>query len=72
MEKDTLVIKDHMNVDTRTKLITKFSVSSASPCDSIELENLIDETGNQVHVDSAYRSENREVSQREKLPKLCT
>ena len=49
--------KDHVNVDTKTKLITKFSVSSASPHDSTELENLIDETDNQLHADSAYRSE---------------
>jgi IS5 family transposase len=49
--------KDHVNVDEKTKLITKFSVSSASPHDSTELENLIDETDNQLHADSAYRSE---------------
>ena len=34
--------KDHVNVDNKTKLITKYSVSSASPYDSTELENLID------------------------------
>ena len=49
--------KDHVNVDEKTKLITKFSVSSASPHDSTELENLIDETDKQLHADSAYRSE---------------
>ena len=49
--------KDHVNVDNKTKLITKYSVSSASPHDSTELENLIDETDKQLHADSAYRSE---------------
>jgi len=49
--------KDHVNVDNKTKLITKFSVSGASPHDSTELENLIDETDRQLHADSAYRSE---------------
>ena len=49
--------KDHVNVDNKTKLITKYSISSASPHDSTELENLIDETDKQLHADSAYRSE---------------
>ena len=49
--------KDHINADAKTKLITKYSVSAASPHDSIELENLIDETDTSLHADSAYRSE---------------
>jgi len=49
--------KYHVNVDTKTKLITKYSVSGASPHDSTELENLIDETDKQLHADSAYRSD---------------
>lgn len=49
--------KEHFNVDNKTKLITKYSVSGASPHDSTELRNLIDETDNQQHTDSAYRSE---------------
>ena len=49
--------KDHVNVSNKTKLITKYSVSGASPHDSTELENLIDETDHQLHADSAYRSE---------------
>ena len=36
--------KDHMNVDNKTKLIMKYSASSASHHDYTELENLIDET----------------------------
>ena len=58
--------KDHVNVDNKTKLITKYSVSSASPHDSTELENLIDETDTQLHADSAYRSKKIEKYLKEK------
>ncbi|WP_415406223.1 IS5 family transposase [Sulfurovum sp. CS9] len=53
--------KDHVNVDNKTKLITKYSVSGASLHDSKELENLIDETDKQLHADSAYRSKEIET-----------
>ena len=49
--------KDYVNIDNKTKLITKYSVSGASHHDSTELENLIDETDNQLHAENAYRSE---------------
>ena len=49
--------KDHINADAKTKLITKYSVSAASPHDSTELENLIDQTDTNLYADSAYRSE---------------
>ena len=49
--------KDHINADEKTKLITKYSVSSASSHDSTEIENIIDATDNKLHADSAYRSE---------------
>jgi len=48
--------KNHVNVDAHTKLITKFSVSSASPHDSNELENIVNEEDNILYADSAYRS----------------
>jgi len=48
--------KDHINADSKTKIITKFSVSSAAPHDSTEIENIIDETDSKLHADSAYRS----------------
>ncbi len=48
--------KDHINADKKTKLITKYSVSSASLHDSKETKNIIDETDNTLHADSAYRS----------------
>jgi len=52
--------KDHVNADSKTKLITKYTVTGASPHDSTELENLIDETDKQLHADSAYRSKDIE------------
>jgi len=48
--------KNHVNVDKKTKFITKYSVTGAAPHDSTELENLIDEKDNQLYADSAYRS----------------
>lgn len=48
--------KDHINADEKTKLITKYSVTSSAPHDSTEIENIIDETDNRLHADSAYRS----------------
>lgn len=48
--------KDHINADSKTKIITNFSVSSAAPHDSTEIENIVDETDNKLHADSAYRS----------------
>ena len=48
--------KDHINADEKTKLITKYSVTSAAPHDSTEIKNIIDKTDNKLHADSAYRS----------------
>ncbi len=48
--------KDHINADEKTKLITKYSVSSAAPHDSTEIKNIIDITDKRLHADSAYRS----------------
>lgn len=58
--------KDHINADSKTKLITKYSVSSAAPHDSTEIENIIDETDNALHADSAYRSKKIEEFLQEK------
>jgi len=58
--------KDHINADSKTKLITKYSVTSAAPHDSTEIENIIDETDNKLHADSAYRSEAIETFLEEK------
>jgi len=48
--------KNHINADEETKLVTKYSVTSAAPHDSTEIENLIDKSDNRLHADSAYRS----------------
>ena len=53
--------KDHINADEKTKLITKYSVSSAAPHDSTEIENIIDKTDKRLHADSAYRSKDIET-----------
>lgn len=58
--------KDHINADAKTKLITKYSVSSAAPHDSTEIENIIDETDASLHADSAYRSQEIENFLKEK------
>ena len=52
--------KDHINADEKTKLITKYSVTSAAPHDSTEIGNIIDETDTRLHADSAYRSKDIE------------
>jgi IS5 family transposase len=58
--------KDHINADAKTKIITKYSVSSAAPHDSTEIENIVDETDNGLHADSAYRSDSIETFLKEK------
>jgi len=52
--------KDHINADEKTKLITKYSVTSASVHDSTQTKNIVDETDNRLHADSAYKSEDIE------------
>ena len=49
--------KNHINADAKTKIVTTYSVSSASPHDSTELENLVNEDDTVLYADSAYRSE---------------
>jgi len=46
--------KNHINADEKSKLIKKFTTTSAAPHDSTEFENLVDESDNCVHADSAY------------------
>jgi IS5 family transposase len=48
--------KNHINADEETKLVTKYSITSAAPHDSTEIENIIDETDNRLYADSAYQS----------------
>jgi len=53
--------KNHINADMKTKLVTKFSTSSAAPHDSTETKNLLDESDTVAYADSAYRSEKIEA-----------
>jgi len=53
--------KNHVNVDMKTKLITKFTTSSASVHDSQATEELLGEDDQVAYADSAYRSEKIET-----------
>jgi IS5 family transposase len=53
--------KNHVNADAKTKIVTAYSVSSAAPHDSTELENLVNEDDAVLYADSAYRSEKIET-----------
>jgi IS5 family transposase len=50
--------KDHVKVDTDSKLIKTYEVTDASVHDSQVVEQLLDESdaGTELHADSAYRS----------------
>lgn len=61
--------KDHVKADTKTKLITDYSVTSASVHDSVELENLLNKKEDKeqpLYADSAYRSDKIEAMLRRK------
>ncbi|AEF82253.1 IS5 family transposase [Leadbettera azotonutricia] len=49
--------KDHVKIDAESKLITKFSTTSAAVHDSQELSKLVDEKDNILYADSAYVGE---------------
>jgi len=49
--------KNHINADAATKLITKFTTSSASLHDSQKIEELINRDDKRLYADSAYRSQ---------------
>jgi len=49
--------KNHINADAATKLITKFTTSSASLHDSQKIEELINKDDKRLYADSAYRSD---------------
>jgi len=49
--------KDHINVDEKTKLITKFAVTSASVHDSQKLVDVLSVKDKKGYVDSAYVGE---------------
>ena len=49
--------KNHVNADVKTKIITNFSVTSASTHDGKEAPNILDSTDTCVYADAAYRGE---------------
>lgn len=60
--------KNHINIDKKTKLITKHSTTPANKRDSTEFNTLLcsaQEGGAEVHADSAYRSDAHEAELRE-------
>jgi len=53
--------KNHVNADKSTKIITRYSVTSASPHDSTEVTNIVDGSDKALYADSAYRSKKIEI-----------
>lgn len=53
--------KDHINADQKTKIITKYTVTSASVHDSKAVKDIIEESDSVVYADSAYKSEEIET-----------
>lgn len=49
--------KDHVNADQKTKIITKYTVTSASVHDSQAVEDIVDKSDKILYADSAYKSE---------------
>lgn len=66
--------KDHVKADTKTKLITGYTVTTANVHDSEMIETLLDKKedgGQPLHADSAYRSEAIEQVCIDKTIKSC-
>jgi len=67
--------KDHIKTDAKSKIITKYTVTSASPHDSQETDNLIDKNdqGEDFYADSAYTGESQEkiISKNKMQNKVC-
>lgn len=65
--------KDHVKVDSKSKLITKYEVTDASVHDSQVLKDLIDETdkGKTVHADSAYSGQGDVIKEWEVIEEIC-
>lgn len=53
--------KDHVNADQKTKIITKYTVTSASVHDSQAVKDIVDKSDSVVYADSAYKSEEIET-----------
>lgn len=53
--------KNHVNIDMKTKLIAKYTITSANVHDSQATEELLNEEDSIAYADSAYRSEKIET-----------
>jgi len=58
--------KDHVNSDQKTKIITKYTVTSASTHDSQVVKDIVDESDSILYADSAYKSEEIDAYLKEK------
>jgi IS5 family transposase len=67
--------KNHVKVDSKSKIITKYDVTDASVHDSQSLENLLDTTdsGQDLYADSAYTGEKQEslISDKKMNNQVC-
>ena len=56
--------ENHVKVDSRSKLIEEYTVTTVSVHDSQELSNLVsaEDEGKSLYADSAYRSEETEIN----------
>lgn len=68
--------KNHIKIDTKSKIITKYTVTDASVHDSKATENLLDiskDKGQDLHADSAYTGAEQEkvIANNEMNNKVC-
>lgn len=67
--------KNHVKVDSKSKIITGYEVTSASVHDSQPMEDLLNEkdAGQELYADSAYTGEDQErtIEDREMLNQVC-
>jgi transposase, IS5 family len=64
--------KDHVKVDSKSKLITKYEVTDASVHDSQVLGNLLDKNdkGKTIHADSAYTGQEETIKQKKVINQI--
>ena len=65
--------KDHIKIDSKSKLITKYKITDASVHDSQTLKDLLDKTdkGKTVHADSAYTGQDDIIKEKEVIAEIC-
>ena len=65
--------KNHLKIDSKSKIITKFKVTDASVHDSQVIDNLLDENdrNQELYADSAYTGQKQEQVLSDKGVKNC-